>query len=116
MSALACPNAIRRLIYDKYRQQELHNNFTSTTPYSQFQGLMAFPIPASGLSVVTLKKKSLRLFYQLPGGPIGQSVCVDGVWSHDPPKFNAVPLSPLASVAWNEGQEVSLPPRFRCAA
>lgn len=67
---------------------------------------MAFPIPASGLSVIAPRLWSLRLFYQLPGGPIGQSVHVDGVWSNDTPTFSAVPLTPLASITWSEGKEI----------
>jgi len=67
---------------------------------------MAFPIPASGLSVVTPALWSLRLFYQLPGGPIGQSVHLNGVWSTDKPTFSTVPLSPLASVTWSNGTEI----------
>ena len=65
-----------------------HSRFATAPPHSQ---------------------KPLRLFYQQPGGPIGQAVHVDGVWSQAPPPFNAVPLSPLASVTWNEGKEVSTP-------
>jgi hypothetical protein len=67
---------------------------------------MAFPIPASGLACVAPRLWSLRLFYQQPGGPIGQTVHVDGVWSQAPSTFSAVPLSPLASITWNEGKEI----------
>ena len=77
---------------------------------------MAFPIPSSGLAVVTPKLGSLRLFYQLPGGPIGQTVQLNGLWTQSAPTFSAVPLSPLASITWNEGGEVSMPPRFRYEA
>jgi hypothetical protein len=68
-------------------------------------------IPSSGLTVVTPKLGSLRLFYQKPGGPIGQLVEVDKVWSQDAPKFSGVPLTPLASVTWDNGDEVCMPPR-----
>ena len=70
---------------------------------------MAFPIPSSGLAVIGPRLWSLRLFYQQPGGPIGQAVHVDGAWSQAPSTFSAVPLSPLAAITWNTGKEVSTP-------
>jgi hypothetical protein len=77
---------------------------------------MASLIPASGLSVVTPTPWALRLFYQLPGGSIGQSLHANEVWSQETPTFKAIPLSPLASVTWDEGKEVSIRARFRYAA
>jgi hypothetical protein len=77
---------------------------------------MAFPIPASGLSVVALKTWALRVYSQLPGGPISESVHEPSGWAPSQPIFKTVPLSPLASVAWGEGKEVSTRARFRYAA
>ena len=70
---------------------------------------MATPIPSTGLAVVTPRLWSLRLFYQQPGGPIGQTVHVDGVWSQAPSTFSAIPLSPLAAITWDGGKQVSTP-------
>jgi hypothetical protein len=67
-------------------------------------------IPSSGLTVVTPKLGSLRLFYQKPGGTIGQLVEVDKVWSQDTSKFDGVPLTPLASVTWDNGEQVRMLP------
>ena len=74
---------------------------------------MAFPIPASGLAVVAPRLWSLRLFYQQPGGPIGQAVHLDGTWSQAASTFSAVPLTPLASITWDEGREVGIS-RYSC--
>ena len=73
---------------------------------------MAFPIPASGLSVVSSKFESLRLFYQQPGGPIGQIGHIGDAWPEDVLPFRAVPLTPLASTTWDNGKEVCTPPPF----
>lgn len=73
---------------------------------------MSFPIPASGLSVVTPRLWSLRLFYQQPGGPIGQTEHLDGKWDQYKPAFTTVPLSPLASITWDEEKEVSVRARL----
>jgi hypothetical protein len=62
----------------------------------------------SGISVVTPRESSLRVFYQTPNWGIIQSVYVDGVWTAiDQPLIQAAPFSPLASITWDDGSEVS---------
>ena len=73
---------------------------------------MALPIPASGLAVVTPRLWSLRLFFQQPGGIVDQAIHLDGVWTRDQPIFTAVPLTPLASIDWDGGKQVSMLPCF----
>jgi hypothetical protein len=71
-------------------------------------------IPWSGISAVSARFRSSRVFYQAPGGEIAQSVGEDGKWTavHDQPVAHAVPFSPLASVSWDDGKEVSWSPYF----
>jgi len=53
----------------------------------------------------------------MPGGAILQNVHLDGRWTRaiDQPIINAVPFTPLASVNWDYGKEVSGPLYFRYA-
>ena len=75
-------------------------------------------IPWSGISAVSPRTRSLRVFYQSPGGGILQSAHSDDLWTHlhDQPLVRAVPFTPLASVNWGDGKEVSCPLHFRYAA
>lgn len=70
--------------------------------------------PWSGISIVSPRIWSTQIFYQVSGGAIVQSVLLDGQWTHvhDQPIASAVPFTPLASIDWNDGKEVSKPPRF----
>ena len=69
-------------------------------------------IPWSSISVVSPSLRSVRLFYQTPGGAILQSVRSGDKWIHvhDKPIVSAVPFTPLASVDWKDGKEVNVPP------
>ena len=67
----------------------------------------------SAISAVVPLPGSLRLFYLLPDGQIGQSAYMDRGWIHYQPAFAGDSFSPLASVAWGDGKEVSMPPCFR---
>jgi len=66
-------------------------------------------IPWSGTSAVSPRASSIRAFYQMPGGAIVQNAHLDGRWTHahSQPITNAVPFTPLASVTWEDGKEVS---------
>ena len=88
--------------------------FWSTAAACKESGLWVHPItvaPWSNISVVTPRPRSLRLFYQMPGGAIVQSMHVDGKWTalHDQPVTRAVNFSPLTFVAWNNEKEVRRP-------
>jgi len=64
--------------------------------------------PWSGISAVSPRIWSMRIFYQMPGGAIVQSMHLDGQWTHlhDQPVVNAVPFTPLASIVWDGGKQV----------
>ena len=65
------------------------------------------PIANSSISILAPKYWSLRVLYQLPSGPFCQNVIGGGVgWIQDRPVCSGVPLSPLASVSWEDGKEV----------
>jgi hypothetical protein len=64
-------------------------------------------IPRSGISAVIPTPWSLRVFYQMLDGTIFQSVHSSGQWTHDQPVISALPFTPLASLSWNDGKEVS---------
>jgi hypothetical protein len=66
------------------------------------------PIKGTGLSVVTNKTWSLRLFYQSPNGHIDQSKHLDGVWTNEQLTFSAINGSPLASISYNSGKELRI--------
>lgn len=75
------------------------------------------PTPGTGISVVTDKIWSLRVFYQLVDGHIEQSKHLNGVWTNEKLTFNPVHHSPLASITYNGGKEVCEPlSYFRCPA
>jgi len=63
----------------------------------------------SGISAVSPGIWSMGVFYQLPGGVIVQSGHSDAQWTtvHDPPIVSAVPFTPLASIIWEGGRQVS---------
>ena len=101
--------------------------FWSTALECKTSGYWNYPIvldgmhtitPWSDISVVTSRLWSLRVFYQMPDGAIVQSTHVDGKWTaiHDQPVTRAVNFSPLASITWNNGKEVSKPTYFRYPA
>ena len=73
---------------------------------------MSPPISGTGISVVTDRTWSLHVFYQLLDGHVQQSKHVDGVWSEDPLPFSPVAHSPLASITYGSGREVSMPPHI----
>jgi len=66
-------------------------------------------IPWSGISVVSPRDRSMQVFYQVPGGAILQSVHSNNGWAHlhGLPIIGAVPFTPLASINWWDGKEVS---------
>jgi len=63
----------------------------------------------SSISAVSPTARSIQAFYQMPGGAIVQSAHFDGRWTHanSQPIVNAIPFTPLASVSWEDGKEVS---------
>ena len=70
-------------------------------------------IPWSGVSVVSAGWWKIRVFYQTPGGAIVQSRYWNTnkwFYAHDNPIANAVPFTPLASISWKNGEEVSASP------
>jgi len=69
----------------------------------------------SGISAVSPRIWSMGVFYQMPSGAIVQSVHSGAQWTraHDPPIFDAVPFTPLASIIWEGGKQVSWPPYFQ---
>ena len=71
---------------------------------------MSSLVPGTGISVVTDRLWSLRLYYQLLDGPIEQSKHLDGVWTNEKLTFSPVPDTPLASITYNSGKEVSARP------
>ena len=92
--------------------------FWSTAAECEASGWWKYPItidgpklviPWSGISAVSPKISSSRVFCQMPGGAIIQNVHLDGHWTHalDQPIVNAVPFTPLASIDWDDGKEVS---------
>ena len=72
-------------------------------------------IPGTNISIVTDRAWSFRIFSQLLNGNINQSAYRDGIWNLDQLIARPVPLSPLASVTYNSGKEVSRSPHFRYA-
>lgn len=93
--------------------------FWSTAAECEASGYWKYPItlnahtviPRSGISVVSPGIWSPRVFYQTPGGAILRSVYSEGQWihAHDQPIASAVPFTPLASISWDGGKEVSGP-------
>ena len=92
--------------------------FWSTAAECEASGWWKYPIsidgpklviPWSGISVVSPRIWSLRVFCQMPGGAILQNVHLDGRWTRaiDQPTINAVPFTPLTSINWGDGKEVS---------
>ena len=73
---------------------------------------MSSPIPGTGLAVVTDRLWSLRLFYQLLNSHVEQNRHVDGVWTNEPLTFSPVDDTPLASITYSAGREVSEPPTY----
>jgi hypothetical protein len=71
--------------------------------------ILISPIPGTGISVVTNELWSLRLFYQLLDGHIEQSTHLKGVWTNQQLTFSPVDDTPLASITYNNGKEVSKP-------
>jgi len=73
-------------------------------------------IPWGGISAVSPRIWSMQVFYQMPGGDIVHSVHLDGQWTHihDQPIVNAVPFTPLSSIIWEGGKQVSWPTYFQC--
>ena len=69
-------------------------------------------IPWSSISAVSPRIWSMRVFYQMPGGAIVWSAHADAEWTHvhDQPIVNAIPFTPLASIIWEGGNQVSAPP------
>jgi hypothetical protein len=67
------------------------------------------PLRGHGISVVTEGLWSLRIFYQLLEGQIGQRRYLDGEWIDEDINVRAVSISPLASVTYDGGKEVSRP-------
>ena len=66
-------------------------------------------IPWSGISAATSGNWLLRVFHQTPSGAIIQTVW-HSRWTRthrDQPLVNAVLFTPLASITWNNGTEVS---------
>ena len=115
----------RRQDIKKRRVWDFKTNwwFPTTAAECKISGYWNYPITLdgihtiilwSGISVVTSRLWSLRVFYQMPGGAIVQSTHLDGKWTaiHDQPIVNAVNFSPLASIMWNDGKEVSGLPVF----
>ena len=68
--------------------------------------------PRTGISVVTDKIGSLRVFYQLKSGKIQQSRQLNGVWTDKELTFNPAKGTPLASITYDAGKEVSRPPHI----
>lgn len=72
-------------------------------------------IPWSGISVASPRIWSLGLFYQSPiNGAIVRKVHLDGKWgSNEVILRSTVRFTPLASIDWKDGKEVSGYPCFR---
>ena len=72
------------------------------------------PIPGTGISAfVNESPWTLQVYYQLLDGGIQESICGNfGVWSNKSLGVSPLGVSPLASVAWNKGNEVSMPQNF----
>ena len=70
---------------------------------------MSSPTKGTGLSVVTDRIWSLGLFYQTTNSNINESKHLDGVWTNQKLNFSATNSSPLASVTYNSGKEVTRP-------
>ena len=119
----------RRRDIKKRRAWELTTDwwFWSTALECKTSGDWNYPIALSGargavqwsgISAVSPRIWSMRVFYQMPGGAIVQSVHLDSQWTqiHDQPIVNAVPFTPLASIMWDGGKQVSGPPYFQYTA
>ena len=94
--------------------------YWSTALECATSGLFDYPItidgvltiaPWSGISAVSSRLYSPRVFYQMPDGAIVQSTHADGKWTaiHHQPVTRAAKFTPLASISWNTGKEVSRP-------
>ena len=110
----------RRRDIERRRVWEFTTNwwFWSTALKCKTSGHWNYPIVLSsvrtaiqrgGISAVSPKAWSIRAFYQMPSGAIVQSAHFDGRWTHahDQPIVDAIPFTPLASVSWRDGNQVS---------
>ena len=75
------------------------------------------PITGTGISVVTDTKWSLGIFFQLLDGQVDLVRHKNGVWfPGDHLKVTPLDASPLASITYQGGKEVSRPLHSRHAA
>ena len=66
------------------------------------------PVPGTGITAVAGPQLwSVRVFYQLLDDHVDQSVHQGGVWNKEELQTSPVSASPLASISWNDGKEVS---------
>jgi hypothetical protein len=70
---------------------------------------MSSSIQGTRVSVITDRLWSLSVFYQLFDSNLNRSIHLDGVWSHTQLAVRPVPLSPVASVTYSGGKQVSDP-------
>jgi hypothetical protein len=72
------------------------------------------PIPGTGISAfVNESPWNLQVYYQLLDGQIQESKCGNyGIWTNSTLPFSPLAASPLTSVAWEKGSEVSIPLLF----
>ena len=66
-----------------------------------------FPMPGTGISCVTDKTGSLAVFYQMPDGYIQEARQEGSAWTKSGLPVKPVFASPLASVTYDGGKEVS---------
>jgi len=66
------------------------------------------PITGTGISIVTDRLWSLRVFYQLQSGNVGESKHLDGVWTNDSLTVQPADGSPFASVTYDSGKQIRL--------
>ena len=70
------------------------------------------PVTGTGISIVTDREYSLRVFYQLQSGNVAESVHLDGVWTNDNLTVKPADGSPFASVTYDSGKQVRWPHDF----
>lgn len=73
---------------------------------------MPSPVPGTGIAAVSDSPRSFRLFYQSRGGRIVESRHVGGMWFSNVLSFSPVGGSPLASITYGAGREVSGTPHI----
>lgn len=65
-------------------------------------------VPGTGLSCVTDRKWSLRLYYQRVNTHVNEAKHLDGIWSNSQLTVEPIDGSPLASVMYRGGTEIRL--------